>query len=243
MLVCHGCHRHVRVEEPACPFCSTVNTAIPAPYPARLAPLTLTAGLTLLACGTDEGESDDMTTANSNGDTTLGDGNDDPNDTADTAVSEYGGPDDWGDGDGDPDTGDGDGDGDGDPDTGDGDGDGDGDVPCADFDPATVVLGLNPITIVEGVSQLQASCGSAGPEAIHAFSAEADGQYYFAVLDADFEATLYLVDGICDPLAELACAVPPQLIAWPLVAGQSVDVVIDSSGAAGTATLEITTLP
>jgi hypothetical protein len=89
MLVCNGCHRHVRVEEPSCPFCGAAITMITAPSPARLSTMAFTAGLGLLACG-ERGESDGMTMTNSVSETatTVGDGDGDLNETLDAAASD-----------------------------------------------------------------------------------------------------------------------------------------------------------
>jgi hypothetical protein len=158
MFVCLGCHRHVRPEETACPFCGTAIQTASAPNPARLGAMAFVVGLGLLGCA-DKGGDDPMETETgmttnttmttmtmttetggmdtSTGDTTTGDGDGDMNSTD----ADYGGPttfDETGDGDGDP-TGDGDGDGDGEPGDGDGDGDmtgdgdGDGDSGGADY--------------------------------------------------------------------------------------------------------------
>jgi hypothetical protein len=152
MLVCHGCHRHIRSEEKACPFCGTSIQTMSAPAPARLGAMVFAVGLGLLGC-TDKGSDDSMetetgmetsTTATSmpmtetgmetsTGDTSTGDGDGD-GDTEESGA-DYGGPttlDETGDGDGDGDGDEGDGDGDGDGDTM-GDGDGDGDESGADY--------------------------------------------------------------------------------------------------------------
>jgi hypothetical protein len=226
MLVCHGCQRHVRVEEPSCPFCGTAIATITAPtcLPAggRLGSLALTAGLSLLACGDGDSESGMTTTANSESMTTVGDGDGDPNEFSEEAAADYGGPGEWGDGDGDPDE-----------DTG--------SIPCDDYGPTPALVGLNPVTVDAG-SLLQGSCGGIGPEAIYSFVAEVDGQHTFAVIDANFEATLYVVGAICEPLDEYACVAVPEVITGPMTMGEAVHVVVDSSGAAGTASLEITTM-
>jgi hypothetical protein len=218
MLVCHGCHRHVRVEDPTCPFCGTSITTITAPSSGRLGSLALTAGL-MLACTDKQGDSDgNTTTANSETMTTLGDGDGDPNETLENAASDYGGPEDFS--------------------SGDGDGDG---TPCGDFGPVPAMVGANPVTVDAG-SFLTASCGGVGPEAIYSFVAEVDGDYQFAVTNADFEATLYLAGVTCDPLDELACANAPDAITVSMFVGDTVYVVVDSSGAAGTASLDISVM-
>jgi hypothetical protein len=181
--------------------------------------MALTAGLGLLACG--EGKDGDdmaMDTASETM-TTLGDGDGDPNDTLDRGSSDYGGPELSGDGDGD---------------TGES-------ISCTDFGPTPAMVGLNPVTVEAG-SLLMGSCGGIGPEAIYSFVAEVDGDYTFAVTGADFEATLYVVGPICAPLAELDCVTVPDVVTMPMTIGQTVHVVVDSSGAAGTASLEITTM-
>jgi hypothetical protein len=231
MLVCHGCHRHVRVEEPACPFCGTTIATITAsgtasctaPSSARLGSLALTAGLGLLACSTDgESESNSMTTsANSESMTTMGDGDGDPNEFSEEAAADYGGPNEFGDGDGDPDEGEG--------------------IPCDDYGPTPALVGLNAVSVDAG-SLLQGSCGGIGPEAIYSFVAEVDGEHTFAVIDANFEASLYVVGAVCEPLDEYACVTVPDVITLPMTIGDVVHVVVDSSGAAGTASLEITTM-
>jgi hypothetical protein len=221
MLVCNDCQRHVRTEEPACPFCGAGIAMVTAPSPMRLGTVALTAGLGLLACG-DRKDSDDMTVDTASETmTTLGDGDGDPNETLDRGGSDYGGPEAW-------------------------EGDGDGDetdesITCDDFGPTPALVGLNPVTVDAG-SLLQASCGGVGPEAIYSYYAEVEGQHTFAVIDADFEATLYVVGAICDPLDEIACAPAPDVITMPMAIGEVVYVVVDSSGAAGTASLEITTM-
>jgi hypothetical protein len=112
---------------------------------------------------------------------------------------------------------------------------------CADFGPTPAVVGLNPVTVEAG-SLLQGSCGGIGPEALYSYVAEVAGQHTFAVIDADFEATLYIVGDFCEPLDEIACLPAPEAITMPMVIGDILHVVVDSSGAAGTASLEITTM-
>lgn len=220
MLICHGCHRHVRVEEPSCPFCGTALATITAPNSGRLGSLALTAGLSVLACSDGDSNNDGMTTtANSESVTTVGDGDGDPNEFSESVAADYGGPSEFGDGDGDPEEG----------------------TPCADYGPIPALVGLNAVTVDAG-SLLEGSCGGIGPEAIYSFVAEVDGEHTFAVIDANFEATLYVVGTICEPLDELACVAVPEVVTVPMTMGQAVHVVVDSSGAAGTASLEITTM-
>jgi hypothetical protein len=209
MLVCNDCHRHVRVEALACPFCGATISMISAPSSGRLGPLALTAGLGLLACSDRDGESEGMTTdANSQSGTTLGDGDGDPNETLEATAAEYAGPD---------------------------------EIPCADFDPIPAVVGLNAVT-VGGNSSLEGSCGGDGPDAIYSFVAQADAEHTFAVTDATFQATLYVVGLTCFPPNELACVSVPEVVTMPMTVGQTVHVVVDSNGAGGTASLEITTM-
>jgi hypothetical protein len=163
----------------------------------------------------------------------AGDGDGDNNDT---------GP---GDGDGDPGDGDGDGDtgdGDGDSDTGDGDGDGDGDpvAPCAELGATPVVLGPNPVDLVDP-GTLESDCGHPGPEGVYSFAAPAAGGYEFALIDADFEGALYPLDGECAPVNEL-CVASPEVLTLDLALGEVVLVVVDSS-AGGSGTLDIAALP
>lgn len=138
MLVCNGCHRHIKVEEPACPFCGTSIRTVTAPGPRKLGAMVFAVGLSMLGCG-DKGE-DDATTSTSTGMTTgaqtgsesssesgESSGAETTDATAEEGGADYGGP---------SDTTGGDGDGDGDTSTGDtttGDGDGDGDSGGADY--------------------------------------------------------------------------------------------------------------
>jgi hypothetical protein len=221
MLVCNGCQRHVRVEESACPFCGAAIAMICAPSPARLgSTMVLTAGLGLLACG--EGKDSDDMAMDTAGETmtTLGDGDGDPNEDLDRGGSDYGGPELTSESDTDT---------------------GEDVIFCTDFGPTPAMVGLNPVTVEAG-SLLEGSCGGIGPEAIYSFVAAVDGDHTFAVIDADFEATLYVVGPICDPLDELDCVTVPDVVTMPMTIGQTVHVVVDSSGAAGTASLEITTM-
>ena len=165
-------------------------------------------------------------------------------------------------GDGDPDTGDGDPDTDTDPDTdpdtGDGDGDtdgntGDGDpngteeggtgpaaTPCDELLPEALDFGETMVVIADGGSELEASCGAAGPEQIFAFSVDVDTSVSFSLVNADFSGALYLVDTICDPLDEVACApVPGGPLVADLAAGVSYYLVVDTdSGGNATVLVE-----
>ena len=60
MLVCHGCHRHVRVSETECPFCGTDIDTMPAPAPLKVGAMALIVGLSMFGCSDDGG--DDTTT-------------------------------------------------------------------------------------------------------------------------------------------------------------------------------------
>ena len=238
MFACHGCHRHVRIDELACPFCGASLSSSPAPAAGRTAVLVATLGLTTFACATrpvDDLSDESSTTAESTSTetttdttmttvTTVGDGDGDPNDDWSEEASAYAGPDDWGDGDGDP------GDGDGDPPA----------IPCADYAIGPVELGSNEVVIIDSPSLLEASCGANGPEAVHQFVAPSEGFYAFELTDAEFaDWSLYLVGDVCSPLDELACSVN-EAVPQDLLEGQLVHVVIDvPAGSSGTANLEI----
>ena len=153
-----------------------------------------------------------------------------------------------GDGDGDPTTGDGDGDpatgdGDGDPGTGDGDGDatgdGDGDTttngdsgePCSNYfeEEDVLVLGDNFVTVTDAISVVNGSCGSDGPDAIYAFTAEVAGDYTFSLSSEDFDGALYLVGELCNPVDELACEIQGDDLVYAFGADETVFVVVDAT--------------
>jgi hypothetical protein len=174
------------------------------------------------------------------GDGDAGDGDGDTGD-GDGDTSPGDGDGDTGDGDGDGD-GDASGDGDGDGDAGDGDGDGDGEGPCDAFEPEAVTDGQNVVAILDGPSQLMASCGAAGPEAVFSYTASADGIVRFEVISSDSDLALYVVTS-CDPLEEIACATEPDpmLIDQLMTQGMTYYIVLDSVVVAGgDAVLEIT---
>ena len=152
-------------------------------------------------------------------------------------------------GDGDP-GGDGDGDtegdtGDGDPTTtGDGDGDGDptGDtdapLPCDDWAPIPLVLGENDVTIADGVSEFDASCGAAGPEQIYSFTVDIDTNVSFTLQNPTFEGgVLVLVDTVCEPLAEVQCIPNPGPLTEELLGGIDYYLIVDTDAGGGSATL------
>ena len=79
MLVCHGCSRHVRVEETACPFCGTAVQLEVAPTSARLGAMALVVGLGMLGCTDKAGDDSPSETTSmetgmdtSTGETTTG---------------------------------------------------------------------------------------------------------------------------------------------------------------------------
>ncbi|PRQ03466.1 hypothetical protein ENSA5_14960 [Enhygromyxa salina] len=68
-------------------------------------------------------------------------------------------------------------------------------------------------------------------------TADAEGDYEFAVIDADFTPVLSLIDYVCSPTDELSCSLPLETLTQPLLAVDS-----DDGQAEGTATLTITPL-
>jgi hypothetical protein len=220
--------------------------------------LLLFAGLLTPACALWGVEPEEIDVANEESDSGYsagssnsgdGDGDNGMNDTEGEEDPTGPGDGDPGDGDGDP----GDGDGDGDPSTGDGDpGDGDGDaetgdaetgdggVPCEMFEPTAVLEGDNAIEILGVMSSFEGSCGSAGPEAVFSFTATSDASYEFTLVDSvAFDGVLYLVDGICDPLDEIACEPEGQVISHDMLVGEVVYIIVDSDAGPGAATLSI----
>ena len=245
MLACHGCHRHVRIDESHCPFCGTALASTPAPSVGLTAALVATLGLTTVACATrpvDEGADSGTTTMGTTTEMTTDMTTATSTETGETEeatteewqeeeeASAYAGPAEWEE--------------EAEFEAGDGDGDGDGDVgpvPCGDFAIGPVAVGSNELVIIDSPSLLQASCGSDGPEAVHEFIAPQDGLYTFEVTDADFpDWALYLAGESCEPLDELACEINGQ-VQQDLLAGQAIYVVADlPAGSAGMGNLEIT---
>jgi hypothetical protein len=152
-----------------------------------------------------------------------------------------------GDGDGDP-GGDGDGDsgdgdpGDGDPGDGDPDGSDTGDLGgCEAFAAEPLDAGSHMISVVDGSSQLEGSCGAAGPESVYSYTATTDGLVRFELSATDFDAALYVIAS-CEPLDEITCASAPDplLIEQLMTQGMTYYIVVDSFFGPGTATLDIT---
>ena len=259
MLECHGCHRHVRLHEPSCPFCGVELRSAPAPVSSAGVLLALALGCVLLACADrtsgdagDSASSDTATTtttgtttseaesSTSTSDTstttitTLGDGDGDTNDDWAEEAAAYAGPDDWEEDE--VDVGDGDGDGDTQ-----GDGDGDSPTPCAEFGVEAVTLGVNEVFILDGPSLIEGECGAPGPEGVYSFTAPADGFFEFTLTSEAFEGALSLAGEICDPLELILCEVAPVPISLGLSEGVSINLVVDSFAGAGLGTLEIST--
>lgn len=152
-----------------------------------------------------------------------------------------------GDGDGDGSPGDGDGDpgdgdpGDGDPGDGDpGDGDGDDEIDCESLEPEPLAVGDNAVMVPDQPSAFESSCGSPGPDVLLQFTAPSDGDYDFTLWSDSFEGTLVLVGPTCEPLEELGCAPEGQTIQLPMVADETVYVIVDSDLEPGAATVTIT---
>jgi hypothetical protein len=181
-----------------------------------------------------DGDGDETSDEQGDGDPSTGDGDGDTGDGDGDA-----GDGDAGDGDGDSGDGDGDpGDGDGD-DTG--DGDGDGDHSCDVFLPQLLVDGENQVSIGNGGSQLEASCGAPGPESVYFYTASVDGDVQFAVTSGEIDVALYVLDE-CEPLTELACVADPDplIIQQPMSQGETRYIVLDSFGVGGDAVIEVT---
>ena len=147
-----------------------------------------------------------------------------------------------GDGDGSPGDGDpGDGDpGDGDPgdgDTGDGDGD---EIDCESLEPEPLAVGDNAVIVPDQPSVFESNCGSPGPDVLLQFTALSDGDYDFTLWSDTFEGALVLVGPTCEPLEELACAPEGNTIPHPMLAGETVYVIVDSDLEPGAATVTIT---
>jgi hypothetical protein len=164
------------------------------------------------------------------GDGTAGDGDGSPGDGDGSPGDGDGSP---GDGDGSP------GDGDGSP----GDGDGDGDPnSCDQLMPSAVVDGPNAVMVAAGMSMFEGSCGAAGPESLYVYTASATGLVNFTLAVAEFDAAIYLVQGQCAPLVDIACAAAPDPLSLDLMMNQGdvVYVFVDSINGVGNASLEIT---
>ena len=227
MLVCHECHSHVRSDDPTCPFCGASISTGAAPRSTKLGTTALTAGL-LLGCATEPTTADtgvDSTTAMSSSGTTsdvsTDDGTTAGTDTGDSTTEGDSGTD-WAEeaAYGVPET------------------------PCDDLGPEAVMVGDNAIMVDMDFSFVWQTCGGASTASLYAFTAPADGDYEFAVIDADFTPVFSLIGFFCEPLEELGCALPPETITRTLTADETVHIAVDSADVAvdGLANLTITPL-
>ena len=90
MIPCHACNRHISTSESSCPFCGAAFHTSSDPSARKLMGVALAFGLALAGCDGDDGDSDDMTTNESN-DGTMETGTDSTNEEADQGGDEYGG--------------------------------------------------------------------------------------------------------------------------------------------------------
>ena len=175
--------------------------------------------------GEDAAESEGGATG-TDGEPTTGDGDGDPAGT--------------GDGDGDPNTGDGDGDATGD--TGETDTDTGGGPPCEELESVALTVGVTPITIPPGASEFIGACGGAGPEQLFRVESDSDAEFSLALIDADFDAALALLDS-CGPLSEVSCELTPDPLIFQVQANVPTFVLVDAIVAeGGSGTLELLAL-
>ena len=116
------------------------------------------------------------------------------------------------------------------------------DQPCADFGPIPAVVGSNAVELVADSGPFEPTCEGAGSGRLYAFTAPAEGDYEFSVIDADFDnPTLSLYGFSCWEWEVFNCALPPESIVVPVFEGETVHLVVDSSepSTSGTATLTI----
>ena len=227
MLVCHGCHSHVRLDDPTCPFCGAAISTAAAARGTKLGVTALGAGLTLLGCATEPSPTDtgaDSTTAISSSgtstDSSTTEGTTAGTDTTETTDGDSGT--DWSEGAayGVPET------------------------ACDDLGPLDVDLGDNAIMVDTDFSFVYQTCGGVGTASLYAFTAPADGDYEFAVIEADFPAVLSLIGFYCEPLDEFACTLAPETLTQTLTADERVHIAIDAADMAvdGQGNLTITQL-
>jgi hypothetical protein len=112
-----------------------------------------------------------------------------------------------------------------------------GDPGCEGSD--EVVLGDNPVGVDSPASNFMGSCGGSEGERVYSFTSSAEGDHQFSLVGADFTAVLYLLDDTCAEIAE-TCSTSGEPVTLTMQNGETVQVVVDSDGGTGTATLVIT---
>lgn len=115
---------------------------------------------------------------------------------------------------------------------------------CEELGPEPVALGDNAIVITQEFGDVWQSCGGVSTASLYSFTATADGDYEFAVQNADFNPVFSLIGYYCEPLEELGCTMPPETLTQTLVADETIHIAVDSNDVAvdGMATLTITQL-
>ena len=211
MQTCPECHRHARVDESACPFCGTALHSAAAPQP--FVPLALAVGLGLFGCSEgDEGETAaTMSDSSSETSTTVG-GTDtqDTEDTEDWAGSDYGGA----------------------------------PPPCESYDAQELIVGVSVVDSSETGNQVYSTCGEAqgsGNDALLRFVAPAEGSYSIALSQAETEMWLVQASdyGCYAYNNGVECSLPQAALNIELEAGEVLHLWLDSSGAGGSANVEI----
>ncbi|EDM80117.1 hypothetical protein PPSIR1_35742 [Plesiocystis pacifica SIR-1] len=114
-----------------------------------------------------------------------------------------------------------------------------GGIDCSElFDATELMVGDNPVEILDGPNLIEA-CDASGPEGAYVFTAPEAGAYSFT-LNADFEGAAVNYGGpVCEPFEALACAASGETIQPDLLADETLWVIIDSQGATGTGTMTI----
>ncbi|KIG18864.1 hypothetical protein DB30_07200 [Enhygromyxa salina] len=226
MIPCSGCHRHVRTDALACPFCAVPLAVTPAPTSARISSVALAAGLMLLACkpepddagettattGTDtdtttseSGTTTDPTTTESG--TTLGDGDGDTETDTESSGADYGGP-----------------------------------PVCPEaVEALPLTFGSNAVDITDASNTFTSSCGSldgTGPDQVYQFVAPSTGTYVFTLLSNGLDGWLLeFSEYDCFPILSDEC-MPQQDLIIPMSEGEILLINLDSS-AGGTGSIEI----
>lgn len=221
MLECTRCRRHVRIEETNCPFCGASVSMASAPGPSKLGLMALSAGLSMFACTTDPEPTTTM--VGDEGGSSTTDANETGSETgvtlSDTDVTSV-------------------------TDSNDAAGEayGSPEFPCEEYGPWPLMVGNNAVAVDDiNPLYLWQTCGGVGSTELYSFTAPADGDYEFAVIDASFPAVLSLVGYLCEPPEEFACSLAPETITRTLSADETVHVLLDTDDASmyGDATLSI----
>jgi hypothetical protein len=102
-----------------------------------------------------------------------------------------------------------------------------------------LALGDNAVEAAMAESLFEGECGGSGGESIYSFTASAAGDHSFAITSGDIPAIIYALDTQCSTIAG-ACAVDASGFVLPLMADETVFIVVDTDGGGGAATLTIT---